>query len=373
MKITLYLVEGIFNFRLPSQISGSFSFDSEDVDDKLINIEARNGKWVLYSTADAIVVNSGHNVKEIDLLDNTFYTIKRGNMIYLIYASSLIDSKMNIYTSNQNSQLIIGNTNECNIKYNSIYASNIIVGVKYGQNNLIVQKEGNAIIYVNKRPVSSTSLNINYGDEIEIYGLRVIVLKNLVFISKLPNITINEMSANIVKLMLNSDASPEDIEVKDVDLYNKEDYASKAPRIRRLIDDKKIKIINPPAKPEQEELPALLVIGPMITMGIVSMVMVDNVVSKLLDGSTKLSACWPQLISSCAMLLSSLLWPNLTRRYQKKLKEKKEKELKEKYNKYLEKKEVELDNETKLERTIIQENLISLDECLDNIKKRNKL
>ena len=371
MKITLYLVEGIFDFRLPNQVSGSFSFDPDEVDDKLINIEARDGKWVLYSTSDVKVVNNGTVVKESELIHNSFYTLRRENKNYLIYVCSLLESKMTIYNSTENTRLIIGNNNSCNVKYNCPFSNSLVVALSYSHNGVFIQREGNIVFYVNKKPVNETQFSINYGDEIEIYGLRIIILKNYVFINNLSNLQIIEQNASLTKFNLNNEMPPEDIEVKDLDLYSKEDYASKAPRIRRLIEDKKIKLINPPANPKKDELPTILVIGPMLTMGIVSVTMVINTFSNIFAGTTSFGKSWPQILTALAMLLSALLWPSLTRKYQKKLQIKKEQELKDKYNAYLDKKNKELDYEAKLEKTILQENLITLDQCLENIKKRN--
>ena len=77
-----------------------------------------------------------------------------------------------------------------------------------------------------------------------------------------------------------------------------------------------------------------------------------------------------QLVSSGAMLLSSLLWPFLTTFYNKHNEKKNKKKTINGYNKYLKEKEEELKNEVKLQSEIIKENVISLDDCLNNLKHR---
>ena len=52
MKISLFLSDGIINYNLPTEISGSFSFSDGKSNNTLINVEARNGKWYLYSTSE---------------------------------------------------------------------------------------------------------------------------------------------------------------------------------------------------------------------------------------------------------------------------------------------------------------------------------
>ena len=48
MKILLFLNNELVEFKLPTEILGSFSFDNEkDEENKLINVEAVNGCWYL--------------------------------------------------------------------------------------------------------------------------------------------------------------------------------------------------------------------------------------------------------------------------------------------------------------------------------------
>ena len=65
MKIYLYLNDKIINFSLPGQIEGSFSFDyNMNEESKLINIEARDGNWVIYSTKNTkLILKEGHPTK----------------------------------------------------------------------------------------------------------------------------------------------------------------------------------------------------------------------------------------------------------------------------------------------------------------------
>ena len=60
MKIYLFLKNKIVKFFIPEIVAGSFSFDeNKDEIDKLINVEARNNEWILYSTAGSCVLSNG--------------------------------------------------------------------------------------------------------------------------------------------------------------------------------------------------------------------------------------------------------------------------------------------------------------------------
>ena len=81
MKIVLYLVDRMIEYTLPMQISGSYNFDpNENEESKLINIEARNNVWTLYSTEEVQVIDNGQVVNEIALKGDTYYYL-----IHLIF------------------------------------------------------------------------------------------------------------------------------------------------------------------------------------------------------------------------------------------------------------------------------------------------
>ena len=66
MKIYLYLTEKIVSFTLPQEIMGSYSFDEDPEEEiKLINIEAREEEWVLYSTSDVNIINNTNEIIKI--------------------------------------------------------------------------------------------------------------------------------------------------------------------------------------------------------------------------------------------------------------------------------------------------------------------
>ena len=89
MKIYLYLIDKIISFSLPQQIVGSFSFDeNQDEETKLINIEARDNKWVIYSTTDVKIINNNNIIDSTELLPDNFYILTKDGKKYLIYITN---------------------------------------------------------------------------------------------------------------------------------------------------------------------------------------------------------------------------------------------------------------------------------------------
>ena len=149
MKITLYLVDRIKEFILPTQISGGFSFDANDLEEnKLINIEAKDNSWVLYSTDDIFVIDGNNTtVTETILREYSFYILQRAGQNYLIYVSPTFENGITPYTYHDNIKLIIGNNANCNVLYNIPYLTETNIEIEKKDGMLLLKKSNNAIIY----------------------------------------------------------------------------------------------------------------------------------------------------------------------------------------------------------------------------------
>ena len=89
MKIYLYANRLVNVFNLPENISGSYSFDINDEEvSKLINVDARDGKWVLFATKECQLLVGKDFVQETVLETNKFYVLIRDNTNYLIYTEA---------------------------------------------------------------------------------------------------------------------------------------------------------------------------------------------------------------------------------------------------------------------------------------------
>ncbi len=371
MKITLYLASKIMHFSLPSDISGSYSFDENKEEPiKLINVEAKDGQWMIYSTDDVKVFFDNHIVNDAELRPDTFYILQRNEKNYLIYVSELLEHNIATYSYNQTSNFIIGNTPECNIHYSCEYVKDI-VKISFVNNQYVLQR-GNISVYINNKVLSTNNYYIKPGDLLHIYGMKILFLPNMLLMNNPGGkVLVDEISSKIGMYSLGALEEPQEIEVKEEELYTKDDYFSKSPRIRRIIETKTIKL-SPPPKPEgNEELPLLLTIGPMFTMGVTSAVTLFNTIHKIQMKEVTIQDSMTSLVMGISMLVSMLLWPLLTKFYNKRMKIKKRKEVVKKYSKYLGEKKEELANEVKLQKGILLENLISTEKCLDIVKNKN--
>ena len=376
MRIYLFLKTNILTFYLPKKISGSFNFaENPEEESKLINVEARDNNWYLYSTADTSVLKGDAPISEILVEKDNYYFLKRGDSKYLIYITDAFDDTFLPFNFNSTLNLSIGNDEKCNINFLCPFFTGKIAEIKMKDSDIILSTT-NRNIYINNIAINSIedviNIKINCGDVINIYGLKLFFLNGILLINNpKQNVKFTVGVAGLSTCILKYGSTPIDIPIKDVDLYNKDDYFSKSPRLRRQIIEKEINLSQPPRQNTEEKMPIILTVGPMLTMGVISSVMMVNTITKIMAGEAKMSDSWPSLVTAGAMLTSIIIWPTLTRLFNKKLKKEKEKELKEKYGKYLAEKREELKNAELLQRSILIENLIPITECLNIIKNGN--
>ena len=366
------MMEKIVSFTLPTDIVGSFSFDENPKEEnKLINVEARDGKWVIYSTANVSIMDNNNVIPFISLVLDSFYILKRGDKSYLIYVTSLSLGNTEAYQYDNGLNLIIGNDANANIQYQCPLLNNLKVKIYFDNDQLVLENiDKTSGVYVNNNALMLDKYNLKIGDFINIYGLKIMILDKLLLMNN-PGKSLTVLpNTNVYKYTFQQE-SCNDVDVDEVNLYSQNDYFSKSPRIRRLIENKKIKISPPPNLNDAQEMPVILTVGPMLTMGATSATMLINTLSKVNSGQTTFKDSWTSIVSAAAMLISMLLWPTLTRMHNKKLKLKNKEEVNQKYNKYLNEKRQELNNELNLQKSIILENLVSVEECLNVIRNRD--
>ena len=375
MRITLYLKNKIMQFILPTDISGSYSFDEkEDEESKLINIEAVNNEWQLYSTNDVTIEINNQTVQSTVIKPNNFYFLKRLDVTYIIYISDSYEKIIMPYNYDQEINLIVGNAENCNIRYNIPFLKDATLNIKYEENRYIIKNLSNVPIYINNLIMENKIETLKYGDNIHLFGLNITLLNKVLLINNPEeHVYINEINAKIKYCTFTFDKNLNKVQIKDIDLYPEESYFSKSPRLRRFIETKEIKLDPPPRDNNNNGDSMLMTIGPMITMSLTSIIMLSSTISNISAGKTTFEESKTQIFTGIAMVMSSLLWPIVTKIYEKHKAKKYAQELLEKYTKYLTEKETELLNEKKLQQSILIENLISLTECINMINTRGTL
>ena len=370
MKIYLYYKKRIHVFYLPNNVSGSYSFDVDDNESsKLINIDARDSKWVMFETVDCKIYDGVSYSKEVLLEKEKFYIIVRNNVNYLIYVTASEDSSVLAYTYSDNLNICVGDGNPT-ASYSCPFAKEMSFKITNTPNGLLLNII-KGTVFINKNRLNINNYFIKNGDELELFGVKLLFLNKMI-ISIAPShiFNINLQSAGLMLTDVKTNHNFDNQEVKDRLLFSEDDYFSKSPRIRRTIEDKTIEIGPPPELNNEKGTPAILTVGPMLTMGVSTVIMASTSISQVASGASDFKDVFPSLLTSAVMLISTLVWPIVTNGYNKKVRNQHNKDTMEKYRKYLATKKAELEAEVNLEREIINENVISIDSCIENLKNR---
>lgn len=376
MQLLLIKKDKIDTIKLPSNVFGSYWIvdkNNSKKDTNLINVLEESGKWKIVSNDENKIIDSNGRVVEFAILtEYSFYYIQtKEKEIYILYSSPIYD-KSTI-------KLDFGDLNEINIGSDS--KNEIIYNLK------IIESQNTKIIHMNDRwivrdldskfgtyvnGVSIKEQEIYNGDVIFVMGLRVIKLGN----SLLINNPFNAVSYNQNLFALSKEKIPQFLENKEedenIELYKEEDYFLKSPRFKTLIEKEVLIIDSPPSKQSTEEMPLIYIIGPMLTMSMMSLMTVFTSLNRYFSGEAEFKTVLPSLVVGLAMMTGMILWPLLNKNYQKKRKIKYEKERQRKYGSYIDLKRDQLENISKKQQQILIENYLPAPACETIILNKNR-
>lgn len=361
MLVILMLKDKLLQLRLPSKISGNYII--KDNNTVYVTIESIDGNWKIKSNKNInILKNQKELYNEVILTRNSFFPIKfvKLNDMGFIYCTDICDNTFIQYNISNTNELVINNSGKCNIQYKT----NLINGQQfrlYQKNRFwYLESAANSTSYINGQIVKKAQ-KLNNGDVIFIYGLKIIYIANSVFINN-PNNNVftNENLIPVKKIK----ALPYIVDEDEIDIEErKEEYFLRAPNIRTIIEREIINVDAPPNEEKVDDTPIAYVIGPMLSMGMISMVTLISALNTFSSGKSSFNDILPSLVIAVAMLSGILIWPILSKRYQNRKKRKLEKKRQEKYSAYIKNKEKNIDDIMVKQRKILSENYPDVKEC----------
>ncbi len=377
MQITIIKNNKLILFTLPKKITGSYWITDYENGRKinLLNIEATENGWNLISNRDAFLIDNNEIMIPFSLLkEYNFYKIKNNyrQEIYTLYCSPVYDISFREFVVTVNSIVTVGNGENNLINYTLSGVSEKVFTIEKGEKNYqLVVNDENSLVFVNQKRVFKTR-KIEYGDIIFLYGLKVILMKkegrDYFLVNNPGNLVAPSISyTNIVSDTINFNENYEEL---TNDLYQ-EDYFYRTPRFYQALHKFLLQIDAPPSKKEEDKTPAILTIGPMVTMSMMSVVMLMSTVNGINSGKRTLDDSLTSIIMCVVMLLSSLLWPLLTRAYQKFSDKRWERKRQKLYKNYLDKKEREIEQALDNQRNSLIQNNLNVTECQNIIRAHN--
>ncbi len=377
MLVSLIKKDRIYSLTLPLAINGSYwvsDVDKHGNERKILGIEEKEGKWVLRSNQDNKVIEEDRIIDEVVLEDYTFHYVQiEKEEIALLYCAPVYDPNFTQLVVRNGAQILIGKHPLCKIIYNLPTISEQHARIIFSNGIWQIEDLNSQFgTYVNNERLVGTRM-LTHGDIIFITGLRMIVVGDCLICNNPFGRVKYSSDVFTVYQKPKVDIEPGNEEKNnELEVFEEDDFFFRSPRFRTIIEKEEIVIDPPPSKPQEDNNPFILTVGPMITSAMTSLSSLASTLTYISSGERTLGQAWPALLTGGVMVLSMFGWPLITRNYQKKQKEKYERERQQKYGEYVEKKRIEIDVIMKKQKQILIENYIPLEDCEKIILTKNR-
>ena len=376
MRISLIKKNEIKSFVLPPQIHGNYWIVDKTDDGKernFVNIVATDDdKWEMLSNYEVSVYDGATYVNSVILSMNKFYTLKVDKEEdTLLYVSEVYDKNTFQLMIKKESDVVIGSDASSQICCKTAFMAPMHARLTYKSNTWVINAVSlNDAIYVNNERTNSRKLN--NGDVIFIAGLKIIIVRNTIIVNNIENIRVDantfaeaRFPKQVAKEFKEND--------EDIVLYKDNDYFFKAPRFRSSNEKVVLQIDAAPQQEKENKTPLIYTLGPMITMGMTSLMSAFTAINNVVIGGRSFAQALPSIIIATAMLATMIIWPLLTKRYQNKQRKAYQKYRVEKYTQYIESKRAFVREVMKNQMQSLLESFPSLDELKKTIlyKKTN--
>lgn len=376
MRIYVAGNKRIAKYILPSKLEEFFSveYQPENSHEKFtitFRGDINSNKWYLKSNGDVDIYSKDNTIEELPLEYYQIYFVKLfGLKGYItIYAMPEQDNITSL--DYQNIEKITIGSKDCNINYNNSLINDLVATISKNGNDYILLVGDNLKIpvFINDKKVKEKKLK--YGDIIFINGLKIIWLPKYIKINN-PNNQVTNSGLNPIEELRNDNNT---IAVTDEEasqnLYDEEEYFYHTPKLQKEIIPYNITIDNPPLSQLGEDTPVILKMGSSLTLLISAGAMIYNIFDKLNSG-LEVADLLAEIITAASMLMGSIIMPSVLSLYTKSNQKKKEKKRLIKYREYLKKKTEEIEEEIKVQETILLDNNDITIKCADNVNKNLK-
>ena len=375
MQLTLVRNDVVSKLLLPEKPSGQFWVSyRDDLGHKVdvISVEGADGEWSLRSNRKASVIDvNGERVPRVPLELDRFYEVlveATGEKVLIRTESSSEDRRaFKSYRLPDNRAVTIGRAESSVICFASRFVSTQHAAIVNESGALSVTDLDSANgTFVNGRRVLSQALVL--GDVIVIDGLVVVLGRGFIAVNN-PDGLVTCDQAVLVPM----ERQPIEPDTGETEEGTPSVLFHRSPRTKIDIVPLQMKIDPPPAPDNSDDMPVMMLVGPALTMGLSSLMMGAFAVTQAMrpNGGGYMSAM-PTALMSLTMVGGMVLWPVLSRRYERKMRVKHELERTQKYGEYLEATSEVLDTECAAQSAIVRENFVTVSACIERIRNRDR-
>lgn len=370
MIVTLLNKESITSITLPEKIRGQYwiTDPKAGTQKKLISIEGINGEWILKSNKDVKVLdNSGKIIRNTVISPLSIYNLHINGYEHktLVFTEPSTEDRQTF------TKMVAENYCHINIgrnEQNEIVIHNRFVSASHAKLSFyngewrITDNDSTNGTFVNGKRVKNNQV-LHVGDVIYIMGFKIIIGNVFVaFNNPDGKVSIHtKFLSPFIQQQIEPTDDEDEIEVPAID------YFYRSPRFKRDIETAIFKIDPPPQNAIGDEMPIMLAIGPSMTMGMASMATAIFAINNAM-ATGDISRAMPSIVMSASMLLGTVMWPIISRKFDARRRRKKEKLRQERYKRYLEKFEVLFNEEIEKQEEILRENHVPITDVENRIK-----
>ena len=382
MKLMLFTPETFNTILLPDKCAGQYWLSATDKvgrNTKIAAVEGirttnsgEEGQWILKSNSRYQIIDSSWKpVPKVELSLLSLYTIQStdGKEMYRLYTEPLSEDRRRYRAyeiTNRNTMLRIGRLPDCDIQYesNKISKLHATLRISNGQIQIADHNSLNGT-FVNGRAVEKATLK--NGDVIFLMGLQIVVTRYFLYINN-PEGEVTVRGSALQEIHLPR-YTPKIKEFEEEEDLEEEDFYYRAPRFKHDVDMLELKLDAPPTPQTEDGMPMIMSLGPSITMGMASATTATYAVYNAISNGNMASAI-PSLAMAVGMLGGTLLWPMITKFYQKKSRIRKEAARQAAYTAYLDSLEQRVQQEIMHQEQILRENDIDIQGYISRITSR---
>ena len=381
MRLTLLSDREIVTTTLPKECAGHYWLCGKDDAGKDIHIVAVDTQqnedgsscWILKSNRQFKVTGQDSvPVRSIPMESESRYLIydTKGRLRYVLFTNRNLPAYRR-YTPYQRlrpkMRLVIGRDSNCDIIYKSRFVSSRHAELVFDGDVVLVRDLGSTnYTFVNGQAVRERRLR--NGDTVQVMDLNIIVTSTFLFLNQ----PAGELSVPTLALwkyqpeQLDIPPMPEEDDLGEEEEELEEERYFRAPRFKYGVDTYELKLDAPPNNQNTDDTPMAMLVGPSMTMGMASVATGTFAITSAVSRGDITSAI-PSVVMCFSMLMGTLLWPTLTKSYQRRKARRKEEKRQKAYSAYLEENRRKVAEEIRRQESILQANDADPSACISRI------
>ncbi len=283
-------------------------------------MEVIDGNWYFRNGEDSIYTN-GKEYAGKPLKAQDTYTLLSENGEELAVMVRTVESSFNVYDKfsiKGLNQVTIGSGAGNAVTYSAFYGGDPIISGNHAvfcrqQDRWVLSDQSANGVFVNDVRIHGSRV-LDFGDRINIWGLRMVYLGDMLAIHQSANLKIDSSILRRFDFSLINHPSE-----NEEDGPAEKTYYHRSPRNMESLDVGTIEIEAPPAPAEEAETPLLMLIGPSLTMMVPMMLGTGMaIISSRMDGDSGGAYMYTGLITALFSGLLGAFWAVSNMNYAKK-------------------------------------------------------